>query len=131
MLIVGGMIISGTSCTVSVLGAYWISSKTSVRCTTAPGVAARFSPTVNFEVSTLAGRRGGVDTSRSRFRAPFTRLAPPSSMVTFSAAGLDHKKFVGASASAIFSATNRSSPSAAQSSSASPISSPVVATAAR
>ena len=125
------MIISGTSYTVSVLGAYWISSKTSLRCTTAPGVAARFSPTVNFEVSTLAASRGGVDMSRSRFRAPFTRLAPASSIVTFSAAGFDHKKFVRASASAIFSATNRSSPSAAQSSSASPISSPVVATAAR
>ena len=32
----------------SVLSAYWISSKTSLRCTTAPGVAARFSPTTNF-----------------------------------------------------------------------------------
>jgi hypothetical protein len=61
----------------SVVGAYWMSSKTSLRCTTDPGVAARFPPTVNFEASTLAGRRGDVDMSRRRFLAPARRLAPP------------------------------------------------------
>src|SRR3954452_25295217 len=100
------MIMSGTSRTVSVVGAYWISSKTSVRWTTDPGVAAMFPPILNFEVSTLAGRRGDVDRSRSRFLAPAIRLAPPYSIVTFSAVGLDHGKFVGARASAMFSAAN-------------------------
>ena len=40
----------------SVCGAYWISSKTSVRSTTAPGVSARFSPTANSLVSTVDGQ---------------------------------------------------------------------------
>ena len=60
----------GTCRTVSVVGAYWISSKTSVRWTTDPGVAAIFTPTVNFEVSTLAGMRGDVD-----FPQAFSHLA--------------------------------------------------------
>ena len=42
----------------AVCGAYWMSSKTSVRRTTAPGVSARFSPTANLLVSTVEGRLG-------------------------------------------------------------------------
>jgi hypothetical protein len=114
---------------VSVVGLYWISSKTSLRCTTEPGVVATLTPIVNFEASTLAGMRGDVDMSRSRFLAPASRFAPPLSSVAFSAAGLDHKKFVGASASAM--TANLNSPSAAQSSSASLIRSSAVARTAR
>ena len=115
----------------SVVGLYWISSKTSLRCTTEPGVVATLTPIVNFEASTLAGMRGDVDMSRSRCLAPASRFAPPLSSVAFSAVGLDHKKFVGASASAMFSTANLNSPSAAQSSSASLIRSSAVARTAR
>ena len=66
MLIVGGMSSSGTARTDSVCGRYWISSKTSVRSTTLPGVAARFPPTLNLLVSTVAGSRGGRDMSRTK-----------------------------------------------------------------
>ena len=41
-----------------------------------PGVSARFSPTANLLVSTVAGRRGK---SRRKRRAPRTRFMPPSS----------------------------------------------------
>src|ERR1700712_5464005 len=51
---------SGTVRTASVVGRYWISSKTSVRKTTDPGVAARSSPTVKASGSTIDGTPGGV-----------------------------------------------------------------------
>ena len=63
MLIVGGTNSSGTSWTCSVAGRYWISSNTSVRSTTDPGVTARFPPTSNLLTSTLAGRCGERVTS--------------------------------------------------------------------
>src|ERR1700750_2636545 len=54
-----------------------MSSSTSVRSTTEPGVTARLPPTSNLLVSTVAGRRGGFDMSLTRRRGPPPRLAPP------------------------------------------------------
>ena len=104
------------------LGRYWINSNTSVRSTTDPGVTARLPPTSNFDLSTLAGRRGERVTSRTNRRPPRTRLAPPSSILALSTAGFDHGKFAGANASRMFIAANRAWRSVRQSSPASEIS---------
>jgi hypothetical protein len=58
-----------------------------VRSTTEPFVAARFSPTVNFDVSTVDGRLGKSPANR---RAPRTRFRPPWSTVSLITAGFDH-----------------------------------------
>ena len=94
------------------LGSYWMSSNSSVRSTTAPGVTARSSPTVNAFVSTIAGMCGGLRRSWTRLALPCTRLRPPVSSVAFSAAGFSAGKFVGASASRTFSALKRTRRSA-------------------
>ena len=47
---------------------YWISSNTSVRSTTAPGVAAMLRPTSKADRSTISGMRGGDAMSRSELR---------------------------------------------------------------
>ena len=98
-----------------------MSSNSSVRSTTAPGVTARSSPTVNAFVSTIAGMCGGLRRSCTRLALPCTRLRPPVSSVAFSAAGLSAGKFVGASASRTFSALKRTRRSARSSSPASEI----------
>jgi hypothetical protein len=67
-----------------------MSSNTSVRRTTDPGVTARFPPTSNFDVSTVAGSRGERETSRTKCRTPLTKLAPPVSTISLITAGLDH-----------------------------------------
>ena len=113
------------------LGSYWMSSNSSVRSTTAPGVTARSSPTVNAFVSTIAGMCGGLRRSWTRLALPCTRLRPPVSSVAFSAAGLSAGKFVGASASRTFSALKRTRRSARSSSPASEIRSSTVLPAAR
>ena len=69
--------------------------------------------------STLAGSRGGQLTSPAKRRPPRTRLAPPSSMIARSTAGLDRGKFVGASASSTLLAAKRAWRSVCQSRSAS------------
>jgi hypothetical protein len=99
-----------------VTGRYWITSNTSVRSTTDPGVTARFPPTSNFVTSTLAGRCGGRIMSRTKRLPPWTRFAAPASMITFSTAGFDQGKFVGASASSKLLAANRAWRSVRQSS---------------
>ena len=85
-------------------------------------MSARFSPTANLLVSTVAGRRGGREKSETKWRAPRTRFAPPSSIVALSTAGFDHGKLVGASASSTLPAAKRAWRSARQSTSASAIS---------
>ena len=105
--------------TLLVCGSYWISSKTSFRCTTAPGVTAMFSPTSNSEVSTMFGMRGRLDMSDTNRRAPFTKLSPPESIVALSTAGLVAGKLLGATRSTRFSAAKRTRRSSAQSSPAS------------
>ncbi len=99
MLIVGGTISSGTLRTWVVCGVYWISSKTSVRSTTEPGVTATSSPTVKASGSTIEGTRGAVAKSRTKRRPPATRLPPPVSMIRLSTLGLSVGLLLGARAS--------------------------------
>ena len=107
--------------TFAVCGWYWISSNTSVRLTTWPGVTAMFLPTSNSEVSTIVGMRGERAMSRTSWAEPLTRLAPPWSSVALSTAGLAAGKFVGASADTTLSVAKRTRCSSAQSRSASSI----------
>ncbi len=74
---------------------YWISSISSVRITTAPGVAATSTPRSKSCGSERTGSRGGVRTSFEKRRAPVTRFAPPVSIIAFSDAGLVRGKFAG------------------------------------
>ena len=110
---------NGTSRTRSVCGRYWISSRTSVRSTTAPGVTAMLRPTSNDDVSTISGIRGLVAMSRSRLIPPWTRLRPPVSMAAFADAGFTSGTLLGDSASSRFSARKRTRLSSRQSSAAS------------
>ena len=128
---VGGTSSSGTSRTCSVRGRYWISSNTSVRSTTAPGVTAMLRPTSNAEESTISGIRGAVARSRSRLTPPRTRLTPPVSMAALADAGLTSGRLLGDSASMRFSAANRTRLSSRQSSAASLTSCSAVCPAAR
>ena len=57
MLIHGGTISSGRLNTVWVVGAYWMSSIRSLRKMTLPGVAARLTPSSNFDASAWRMRR--------------------------------------------------------------------------
>ncbi len=95
-----------------------MSSKTSVRRTTDPGVSARFSPTANRLVSTVDGRCGKSPAKR---RAPRTRFRPPWSTVSLTTAGFDHGKLLGASASSTLPAAKRAWRSRCQSRPASEI----------
>ena len=88
MLTIGGTNSTGSARTVAVCGAYWISSNSSVRMTTEPGVAATSTPTSNASASTLEGSRGELVMSPANARAPRTRLAPRSCTVVRSATGL-------------------------------------------
>ena len=101
MLIQGGMISSGRFSTVSVVGAYWISSIRSLRNTTLPGVTAMFSPTLNFVSSVMRMRSWPLPRSRSasRFDRPFSRFSPPVSAVRRSTSGLVIRKLDGLIAS--------------------------------
>src|SRR6266536_2730755 len=89
---------SGNWCTVGVVGLYWMSSKTSVRATTAPGVTARSAPISNASGATIVGMRGGEAISETKARVPRTRLRPPLSMYAFHAAGLRYGLLLGADA---------------------------------
>ena len=79
---------SGNWCTAGVAGWYWMSSQTSGRATTAPGVTARSLPIVNASGSTMVGMCGAEAISEIRARAPRTRLRPPVPMNAFHATGL-------------------------------------------
>src|SRR6266536_3251769 len=92
---VGGTSSSGTCRTVGVCGAYWISSNTSVRNTTAPGVAPRLSPTAKSEPSTICGMRGALAMSRSRFSPPRRKFIPPLSIAALNEAGFNTGTLLG------------------------------------
>ena len=100
-------------------GRYWISSNTSVRSTTAPGVTARSAPTLNASGSTIDGIRGGAAMSAAKCRRPATTLPPPVSIAAFSAAGLSTGLLLGASASITLRSTKPARSVSAQSRSAS------------
>ncbi len=99
MLIWGGISTRGRSPTVSVAGAYWISSITASRWTTAPGVAATLAPMSKGRGSTWDGMPPLLTRSRARFRSPLTRFWPRVWIVRLMAAGLPARVFVGAAAS--------------------------------
>ena len=90
---------SGTLRTLVVCGVYWISSKTSVRSTTSPGVTATSSPTAKASGSTIDGTRGAVAKSRAKRRPPATRLPPPVSMTRLSTLGFSAGLLLGERAS--------------------------------
>jgi hypothetical protein len=104
---VGGAMSSGISRTSSVCGRYWISSNTSVRSTTAPGVTATVRPTSNGDGSTISGMRGGVAMSRSKLRLPRARLPPAVSMTAFADDGFTSGTLLGDNASTTFSMRKR------------------------
>jgi hypothetical protein len=128
---VGGTISSGISRTRSVCGRYWISSSTSVRRTTAPGVTAMVRPTSKGDLSTISGIRGGAAMSRRKASPPRARFSPPLSMAAFAEAGFSSGTLLGDSASTRFSRTNRIRSSSRQSRSASSTSRSAVRAAAR
>ena len=128
---VGGTSSSGTARTVGVCGAYWISSNTSVRRTTAPGLTPRLPPTAKADVSTICGIRGGWARSFTRFSPPRTKLSPPDSRAARTDSGLTTATLLGASAWSRLSARNRTRWSSRQPSSAPVISSSTVRPVAR
>ena len=93
----GGTITSGRRCTRAVVGAYWMSSISSLRKTTLPGVTARLRPTSNARSSLIVMRPRCA--SATRLASPCTRLAPSVDSARFSTSGLVAMKLVGASAS--------------------------------
>jgi hypothetical protein len=99
LLICGGIATSGRLYVVGVLGAYWISSNTSERWTTSPGVMARFPPTVNGRPSTVEGMPRLRRASCRKCRAPVTRLRPRVATALLSAPGFPTSVLVGATAS--------------------------------
>jgi hypothetical protein len=131
LLITGGTISSGTVRTFGVCGVYWISSRISLRNTTAPGVAATVVPSSNAVGSTMLGTRGAVARSRTRLRAPATELSPAVSISAFQATGLTSGLLLGASASTRLSTTKPIRCRSRHSSCASAVSAPAVSAAAR
>jgi hypothetical protein len=107
LLIVGGTIKIGISRTSSVCAAYWISSNTGVRKTTAPGVAAMVVPTSKPLMSTMLGTRGRRDASLTSAFAPRTRFAPRVSMVALVACGFRNTLLGGDNASTRFPTSRR------------------------
>ena len=79
---------------------YWMSSQTSVRATTDPGVTARSLPTWNALPSTMVGMCGAEAMSEAKARIPRTRLRPPVllELEAFHAAGLRYGLLLGADA---------------------------------
>src|SRR6266508_424782 len=88
-----------------------MSSNTSLRCTTWPGVTAMLPPTVNGRLSTVDGMPPLRRRSRARWRAPAMRLRPRVSTALASALGLPSSVLVGAAASVI---RDRAKPGGAQ-----------------
>lgn len=97
-MIQAGTISTGSGCTMSVVGLYWINSIKWVRSTTFPGVAASTSP---------SGKSGcGPDVLLAPFASPSqtlciprNRLSPPVSRARASTSGFRCGKFGGAAAS--------------------------------
>src|SRR5918998_1241397 len=91
----GGTMTRGRCRTRGVEGSYWITSTTSSRWTTAPGVMPRSSPTVKALRSTWRGSPPLRTRSWSVFRNPRRTLTPAVSNARLSAAGLPGRVFVG------------------------------------
>src|SRR5437868_11993156 len=95
-MIQAGTIRTGSGCTFSVVGTYWISSISSLRNTTLPRDVATVFPTTKSPVVT--GPRP-ADTRRiqslQKFRQPHAKLLPPLSNVLRSTSGLVAAKLEG------------------------------------
>ena len=102
MLIHGGTISNGRFSTFAVDGVYWISCISAFWSTTLPGVAAMFSPSLNWVLSVML-MRSWLSPLRSRsprrFSRPSSRLRPPVSSVARRTSGFVIAKLVGARAS--------------------------------
>ena len=98
---------SGAEKTFSVCGAYWISSNSSQRRTTEPGVTAMVSPSVKASGSIIDGTRGADAMSPTKLRSPRTALRPPVSMSAFQPSGFSTGLLLGESPSQRKSNTNR------------------------
>ena len=84
-----------------------MSSKTSVRRTTAPGVAATVRPTSKGVPSTISGMRGADAMSFTKADSPRATFRPPVSTTALAEAGLTSGTLLGASASSTFSTRKR------------------------
>ena len=83
---------SGTSCTCSVAGLYWISSNTSVWSTTEPGVSARLPPTSKRGVDVLLRQpRRRCEVGGEALRAA-DEVGAPSSTIALSTVGFDQRE---------------------------------------
>ena len=93
----GGTSSSGRVPTVAVLGAYWISSITSLRYTTAPGDVPTLRPTSNALSSVI--EIVPLPRSATKFSMPSRRLSPRDSRSFSWASGFVDRKFAGDRAS--------------------------------
>ncbi len=100
MLIHGGTISSGRSCTVSVEGEYWMSWRSSFWNTTLPGAVATLRPTSNACTSVCEMLMMAPEPSMSctRLAMPCTRFLPLEDSVSRSTSGLVKGKLEGDSA---------------------------------
>ena len=89
----GGMNSNGFSYTLSVVGVYWISSISSLRNTTWPGVITRFLPISNLLSSDI--EMWPFWMSSSMFFMPSTRLSPLVSSARLTTSGLVSMKLLG------------------------------------
>ena len=78
---------------------YWISSNTSVRSTTAPGVTARSTPTSKASGSTIDGTRGGAGEVADEAPTALEQVAAAGVEAAFSTIGLSNGLLLGAEAS--------------------------------
>ena len=105
-MIQAGTIRTGSGRTLPVAGVYWMSSISALRITTLPGVTATSLPG-----SKPAASLSGLPcitwrTSSRKFRAPRTKLRPPSAMVARRISGFVQTKLDGETVSSIWRAAN-------------------------
>ena len=79
-MIQAGTIRTGSGCTVSVVGVYWMSSISLLRYTTLPGVVARSLPTLKVSVPTGGRPLAARSQSSTKFQNPRTRFCPASAL---------------------------------------------------
>ena len=97
-MIQAGTISSGSSRTCGVVGAYWISSISSLRNTTLPSVTAMFSAILKSSRPFNFSPRASRARSSARSEAPATKLAPAVRQAASRTVGLVQAKLTGASA---------------------------------
>ena len=86
---------TGSACTVGVVGAYWMSSMSSLRRITLPGVVATSCPGLNASVPAGGSPRAPRAKSSTPRAAPVARLTPQVAAVLCSTCGLVAKMLAG------------------------------------